>query len=581
MTGHDGPEGDPAGFERAAERRVLYEIIRSVGSPGPLGGVLRSVVNLIVEGVSAQSGFVWIVGDDHRLHLRAASDAYAGQIGRASLEPGEGFAGWVLERGLPIFIPEDALADPRARYFPEFDEEKYQSMVSVPLFGRDDAVFGVIGIHSLAPRTLSAEDAAFVVHAASLAAGAIDNARLYELARRRVTSLEGLGEIGDLASRAGSLDELLPPITAAARRLLEAAEVHVYERESGGGLRRCASAPDSLKAPARLPRASGPGHADALWGEEAIALALPLLADGEEVGQLLLRRDDRPFGPDELDLAAAIAAQAAIGIKKVRLIEGLTERNLLKDMLADLRDGRLDEVAARARRLGLDLARPHVALVAVPWHPQGRADTERLAAVERFEAAAAAVLPGVALARRGDRTEGIVPIAARSVADVAATIGAVLGGEIPLLVGLSEPCLGAEQTVLGLAEAADAARAAPLLEEGPAAVAFDALGPLKYLLRIPPAALVRDRHIEAVRRLLDYDRQRRSSLVPTLEELLARRGNVVATARALWVHPNTLRQRIGRIRDVCGIDLRTEDWLTVQVALKIALLRSALDEGGE
>lgn len=562
-----------------ATRGVLYEIIRSVGSSASLDVILRAVANLIVEGVTAQSGFVWLVGEDGRLHLRATSDAYIGEIGRASLEPGEGFAGWVLEHAEPIFIPENALADPRVRYFPEFEEEKYQSMVSVPLIGRDEAVFGVIGIHSLAPRSLDAADAAFVVHAASLVTGAIENARLYELSRRRVRALEGLGEIGDLAARAGSLEELLPPIAAAAVRLLEAEEVHVYEREGGERLRRCASAPIGAQAPARLRKLDGWGLANALWGDAPDILAVPLAADGEEVGHLLLRRTpDRPFTSDEIDLASAIAAQAAVGMKKIRLIEGLTGRNLLKDMLADLREGHLGEVPARARRLGLDLDRPHAALVAIPFGTPGEGDTERVAAIERFEVAAAQVLPGISLTRRGDRTEGIVPLGAAGVQDVVEALDGLLGPEIPLLVGLSESCTGAEETALGLVEAADAARAAPLLADNPTAVAFDGLGPLKYLLQIPADALVRDRQIASVRRLIEYDQQRRSSLVATLEEVLARRGNIVATARALWVHPNTLRQRIGRIRDVSGIDLQHDDWLTVQVALKVALLRAALKD---
>jgi len=157
----------------ADERRILYEIIRTVSSTVDLEQVLEAVVRLIVEGVKAQSCFVWIVDRGGRLVLRAASSQYADAVGRATLAPGEGFAGWVSEHRQPIFIPSDALADPRARYFPEFEEEKYQSMVSVPLIAKDGAVFGVIGLHSRAPRTLTEDDASFVIHSASLVAGAM------------------------------------------------------------------------------------------------------------------------------------------------------------------------------------------------------------------------------------------------------------------------------------------------------------------------------------------------------------------------------------------------------------------------
>ena len=43
----------------ADERRILYEIIRTVSSTVDLEQVLEAVVRLIVEGVKAQSCFVW------------------------------------------------------------------------------------------------------------------------------------------------------------------------------------------------------------------------------------------------------------------------------------------------------------------------------------------------------------------------------------------------------------------------------------------------------------------------------------------------------------------------------------------
>ena len=51
---------------------------------------------------------------------------------------GEGLAGWVPSTAGRSFIPDNALADPRIKYFPELEEEKYQSIVSVPLIGKDE-----------------------------------------------------------------------------------------------------------------------------------------------------------------------------------------------------------------------------------------------------------------------------------------------------------------------------------------------------------------------------------------------------------------------------------------------------------
>ena len=105
---------------------------------------------------------------------------------------------------------------------------------------------------------------------------------------------------------------------------------------------------------------------------------------------------------------------------------------------------------------------------------------------------------------------------------------------------------------------------------------YEELGPYKYLLRIPFDAGVRDTHRDAIALIAKYDSERQTSLVPTLEEFLRRRGNISATAQGLYVHPNTLRQRLRRIMEISGLDLRRDDWLMVEMALKIVKLQQAL-----
>jgi DNA-binding PucR family transcriptional regulator len=87
---------------------------------------------------------------------------------------------------------------------------------------------------------------------------------------------------------------------------------------------------------------------------------------------------------------------------------------------------------------------------------------------------------------------------------------------------------------------------------------------------------VQDATIDAVAQLAAYDRDRGASLVATLDEFLGRRGSISATSEALFVHPNTLRQRLRRIGEVAAIDLRRDDWLTLEIAVKIVRLRAAL-----
>jgi DNA-binding PucR family transcriptional regulator len=59
---------------------------------------------------------------------------------------------------------------------------------------------------------------------------------------------------------------------------------------------------------------------------------------------------------------------------------------------------------------------------------------------------------------------------------------------------------------------------------------------------------------------------------------MLRRGSISATSEALFIHPNTLRQRLRRIAELTGIDLARDDWLMVELALKLLKLQRVLGD---
>src|SRR5687767_11106557 len=208
--------------------KTLHQIVSTVASSLELTEVLRAVVRLMSDASGVHACFAYVLEDGERLVLRAASPPYERQAGKVVMERGEGLAWWAAERGEPAFIRDDALADPRTKYFPELEEEKFQSLLAVPLMGRAGEVIGVITAHTEAPREFSDDEVDFLVTSASLVAGAIENARLYEEARLRVSELEQLTELAEAIARADALDDLLRTVVAGARPLLAARATHVY-----------------------------------------------------------------------------------------------------------------------------------------------------------------------------------------------------------------------------------------------------------------------------------------------------------------------------------------------------------------
>ena len=144
--------------------------------------------------------------------------------------------GWVARTKRSAFIEDGALDDPRVKYFPELDEEHFQSLVSVPVFGRGGEVMGVISLHAEAPHEFAREDLEFLEHTASLTAGAVENARLYEESTARVDVLTDLSRLSRRIASASATDDLLDSVVGGTRDLLGATRCEIYLTDGDGSL---------------------------------------------------------------------------------------------------------------------------------------------------------------------------------------------------------------------------------------------------------------------------------------------------------------------------------------------------------
>ncbi|HYT30470.1 MAG TPA: GAF domain-containing protein, partial [Actinomycetota bacterium] len=226
------------------EKAYLYQIVQTIGSGPDLDSILHGIVRVVTEATGCHACFIYFVQGD-RLALRAASSVYAHLEGKVTLPVGEGLAGWAVKTRRSAFIKENALEDPRVVYLPELEEERFQSLVSVPMFGRSGEVLGVISLHAEAPHEFDRADLDFLEHTASLVAGAVENARLYEDATARVELLTNLSRLAQRIGSAQSIDDLLPTVAAGCRDLLGAERCEIYLLDDGGQLNRRAASPGS------------------------------------------------------------------------------------------------------------------------------------------------------------------------------------------------------------------------------------------------------------------------------------------------------------------------------------------------
>jgi DNA-binding PucR family transcriptional regulator len=92
-------------------------------------------------------------------------------------------------------------------------------------------------------------------------------------------------------------------------------------------------------------------------------------------------------------------------------------------------------------------------------------------------------------------------------------------------------------------------------------LAFEETGAYRLLLSAmseDPAELQRF-YAETVEPLVAYDEQYDTDLVATVAAYLEADGNVAGTAQRLFTHRHTVRYRLERVRELCGLDVGSTD----------------------
>jgi GAF domain-containing protein len=557
------------------ENETLYAVIKTVSSSLDLDRVLDGIVEIATDATGCHACFIYFL-DGERLVLRAASPRYSHLVGELGWGTDEGLTGWVARTKTPEFIRDHALDDPRMKYVPELEEERFQSMVAVPVLARDGDVLGVVVLHTQAPREFDDGVLNFLVHTASLAAGAIENATLFEGTRRRVDALTTLTQLSQALAAVTLREDLYDAVTRGARQLLGADSCQIWRIDPDADELNLVGSdpPEAGSRPGRAAQLMDLMRGGRTGAVEDELLVAPLAAGDEQLGMLTCIAHGRAFDDEDAGLLRAVAHQTAVGLKKAELIERLTAENIVKDMFEALAAGSVETAEAKAAEARCDLTRPHVFLHAVRYAPAGDDGPGWPDLAARFESRLRRLYPRAFFDSRHDCVRAIAPLPTAGAAAVERLRQGCeeLARAEGVVVGLSDVDRGAPSARRRMREAADAARIGRSLVEEGGAVSYEGLGAYKYLVHLELDDAPHDRYRLSVEELLQYDRRRGARLVETLERFLADRGSVAASARALYIHPNTVRQRLERIERVTGLDLGKEDLLSLELALKLARL---------
>ncbi|MYS24041.1 GAF domain-containing protein [Streptomyces sp. DvalAA-14] len=574
---------------RETELAALFDTAGDLAALRDLDAVLQSIVRRARSLLGTDTAYLTLRDDEAGdTYMRVTDGSVSPLFQTLRLSYGDGLGGLVALTARPYATP-DYRSDDRFRHTGSIDEgvldEGLVGILGVPLLlgtrGRADADGDVIGVLFAAdrtPRPFSPDEVALLCSLAAHAAIAIDSAKaitdlaeagavIREHAAAMQRAEEAHDRLTDLVLRGGDLSE----VAAAVAGLLDGAiTIHDPEGRTLAAVGRRGEAFDGpVPAVVPLVESAADSHAAARAVLRDGRWTCAVLAGQELLGSLVLYGRGRLDDPDRrlFERAGVVTALLLLLSRSVAETENRVRGELITDLLtAPGRDPA--GLVVRGRRLGVDLGRPCLVLVAEA------ADRQR-SGHDKLSRAAGQYLfgsDGISGEQHGTVVlllpyDGTLP--GRAARAAVAQLGHLVGG--PVTVAAGGPASGPEAIADAHAEALRCLRALRALGrtgDGASAVELGFLGVLLGNERDVGSFVT-----ATLGPLLDYDARRGTELVRTLGAYFACGGTLTRTKDELHLHVNTVVQRLDRIQALLGAGWNDpERALELQLALRLHLL---------
>ncbi|MBF6328340.1 GAF domain-containing sensor histidine kinase [Nocardia transvalensis] len=358
----------------------LVEAMLTITAGLDLGRTLSTIVHTAITLVDAEYGALGVRGHDSQLSqfiYEGIDDPTRRLIG--DLPQGRGVLGLLFSQPKPIRL--DNLADhPASVGFPP-NHPPMRSFLGVPVRVRDD-IFGNLYLTEKRGGQPFTDDDELIVQALAAAAGiAVDNARLYDSARKRQAWIAATRDLTTEFLAGTDSEEVLAHLVDQARQLThseqvllavtgdtdlppdQVAELRISHSSGASGEigRSLAPAGTTLgraftaRTPLRIDDARDTDLADLFPGAGPV-LVLPLHTPGSAFGVLITVRpgDAAPYDDEILELAAAFTDQAALARQLAETQQRMRELDVLADRDRIARDLH-DHVIQRLFAIGLAL----------------------------------------------------------------------------------------------------------------------------------------------------------------------------------------------------------------------------------
>ncbi len=567
------------------ELEFLQRLSLSAASTMDSAELVELIIRETTSAIDVDVVSLYLVSPDGRqLKLSATNGLNERMVGRVSMWVGEGITGWVAETRAPKLVSEVA-REPHWKWVPGLDEERFHSMLSVPIESGPRLV-GVLNVQSVEQREFTSEDIDFLRAIAGQVSGSLERSELQGRLEAQLAEIRLSHDIHERFTRL-SLDGAGIPAILEAVGALAGGRAGLFALD-GFRVRGAGSAADGVPARLQLPAAAlSPGAREVrvTAGRPPRPYDLvPVRAGGDVLGVLAVAVGEQAVEADgrrrSLEHGATVLA---VELAKERAAAEV-ERRLRGDLVEELLAGGLDaeeaeRLARQAERLGHRLPSRAWVMVVEPDDAAAEAEMGSPGRQDRLDQVLADIVrrrvPGALTVVRSASAVLLVP--EEAAADLAAAervAEVVLAAALPVLrpAGLSVGLGNLAATVAELARSHVEARQALRLSRRAGVRArvtsYRSLGAFRLLLEVQSPEALRAFVGEVLGPLLKYAQSRDTPLLETLEALAAARWVRRAASRALGIHINSMSYRVERIEALTALSLDDPE---TRVAIAIAL----------
>lgn len=297
------------------ELSFLHEVAQLAASARDWDEMLRIIIDRTTDAMRVEVSSLYLLERrEGILRLVATNGLNRRFIGKATLRVGEGITGWVANARVPL-AARDVRADPRFKWIRGVDEERFTSMLSVPLLIHDEIV-GVMNVQSVRERAWDREEIEYLQTIADQVAGIIEKGRLQHEAERKLREVSALFEVSNVLTSTLDLDEVLALIVDRLVRVYPGSAGAIFLRQDDA-LRERARSGELGRGIADTAKSAVDERRPIVTGNH---FALPLLAGERLLGAVALRvPEGTELADEEVAFVGALANQAALAIDKASL----------------------------------------------------------------------------------------------------------------------------------------------------------------------------------------------------------------------------------------------------------------------